>query len=256
MIEHATIYDAPALYDLAFSYRDFPKETLFLRQLYAQRVGHEPRSFLELAAGPARHALEMRAEGLEVAALDLSAAMAGHSQRRAQERGLPFRYVVGDMTHFEFERPFDLIACMLCSATYLLTDEQFERHLRCVRAALADDGVYVLELPHPDEPTEAKTADRWTMKDDHGELSVEWCEAAAVDKLLTIDVRLEYRYRDGRSPQLVVDRGRQRDISEAELKRMAQATGWVVSDVFGALDQAVALHDPKAWRMLAVLRKA
>jgi hypothetical protein len=256
MMEHATIYDAAALYDLAFSYRDFPKETRFLRQLYAKRVGREPHSFLELAAGPACHTLEMRSEGLEVAALDLSAAMAAHSQRRAQERGLPFRYVVGDMTHFEFERRFDLIACMLCSATYLLTDEQFERHLSCVRAALADDGVYVLELPHPNDASEAKTAERWTMKDEHGELSVEWCEAAAVDRLLTIDVRLEYRPHDNRPPQLVVDRGRQRDLSEADLSRMARATGFVVSDVFGALDEAVALHDPKAWRMLAVLRKA
>ncbi|MEO8180963.1 MAG: class I SAM-dependent methyltransferase [Deltaproteobacteria bacterium] len=256
MMEHATIYDAAALYDLAFSYRDFPKETRFLRQLYAQRLGREPRSFLELAAGPARHALEMRAEGLDVAALDLSAAMAAHSQHRARERGLPFQYVVGDMTNFAFDRNFDLIACMLCSATYLLTDEQFQRHLSCVRAALADDGVYILELPHPDEASEAKTSERWTMKDERGELSVEWCEAAAENKLLTIDVRLEYRPRDGRPPQLVVDRGRQRDISEADLSQMARATGFVVSDVFGALDEAVALHDPKAWRMVAVLRKA
>ena len=87
MMEHATIYDAAALYDLAFSYRDFPREARFLRQLYAKRVGREPVSFLELAAGPARHALEMRAEGLDVVALDLSTAMAKHAQRRAQERG-------------------------------------------------------------------------------------------------------------------------------------------------------------------------
>jgi SAM-dependent methyltransferase len=256
MMEHSTIYDAAALYDLAFSYRDFPREAQFLRELHAQRLGSEPRSFLELAAGPGRHAQEMCRAGLDVTALDLSSAMAAHCRRQALQQGLSFPYLVGDMSSFRLERQFDLIACMLCSATYLLTDEQFLAHLACVRAALSDAGVYVLELPHPDEASEAKTSSDWKMKDNNGELVVQWQESAAVGRLLTVDVRLEYRPNDGSQPRVVTDQGRQRDLTEAQLRALAEAAGFVVSDVFGALDESVALHDPKAWRMVAVLRKA
>ena len=256
MMEHSAIYDAAALYDLAFSYRDFPEEARFLRQLHAHRLGTEPRSFLELAAGPGRHAQEMCRAGLEVAALDLSSAMAAHCQRQAGKQGLSFPYLLGDMTLFQLDRQFELIACMLCSATYLLTDEQFLAHLGCVHSALSNTGLYVLELPHPNEASDPKTASDWKMKDAHGELAVQWREIAATGRLITIDVRLEYQPNGGGEPLVVMDRGRQRDLTEAHLRALAETAGFVVSDVFGALDEHVALHDPKAWRMVAVLRKA
>jgi ubiquinone/menaquinone biosynthesis C-methylase UbiE len=255
-MEHSTIYDAAALYDLAFSYRDFAREAHFLRQLYAGRLRREPRSFLELAAGPGRHAQEMCRAGLDVTALDLSSAMASDCQRQARQQGLSFPYLVGDMSSFRLERRFDLIACMLCSATYMLTDEQFLAHLACVRAALSDAGLYVLELPHPEEASEARTSSEWTMKDAQGELAVQWRESAAVGRLLTVDVRLEYRPNDGGPPQVVIDQGRQRELTEAQLRALAEAAGFVVSDVFGALDETVTLHDAKAWRMVAILSKA
>ena len=255
-MEHSTIYDAAALYDLAFSYRDFAKEARFLRELHTRRLGRKPHSFLELAAGPGRHAQEMCRAGLEVAALDLSPAMAAHCQRQARQRGLSFPYVVGDMTSFQLERQFELIACMLCSATYLLTDEQFLRHLSCVRSALADGGLYVLELPHPDEASEAKTSSEWKVRDERGELAVQWRESSSVERLLTVDVRLEYRPNDGGAPHVVTDRGRQRDLTEAQLRALAEAAGFVVGDLFGALDESIGLHDSRAWRMVAVLRKA
>src|SRR6187399_2309006 len=98
MQEHSTIYSAAELYDLAFSYRDVAKEARFLVRLYERRRGRAPSTFLELAAGPARHALALGQLGLDVAALDLSPAMAEYSRRIANERGLTFPYLVADMT--------------------------------------------------------------------------------------------------------------------------------------------------------------
>lgn len=52
------IYSHPELYDAAFGYRDFRSETEFLLRCHAEHGGGEgPVRVLELAAGPARHAL-------------------------------------------------------------------------------------------------------------------------------------------------------------------------------------------------------
>lgn len=254
-MDHSAIYETAALYDLAFSYRDFAQEAGFLRQVFTKRRGRSPRSFLELAAGPGRHAQEMSQAGLQTAALDLSPAMAAYCRRQSEQRGLRFPYVVGDMTRFQLEQQFDLIACMLCSATYLTSEEQLLRHLTSVQSALSEQGLYVLELPHPSESTEAKTHSDWSVQAEQGELAVQWNVDAAEAPMLTVEARLEFRFKDGRPAQLVTDTARMRDVAEAELRSLASAAGLVVQDVFGALDEGVALHDPKAWRMVAVLGK-
>src|SRR5262245_37216666 len=123
MTAHALVYGAPALYDLAFSYRYFARECSFLRGVYERRRGRPLRSFLELAAGPARHALGMCVAGVRATALDLSPKMAAYTATRAGELGLLLPYLVADMTAFETDDRFDLAASMLCSASYLLTDD-------------------------------------------------------------------------------------------------------------------------------------
>jgi hypothetical protein len=257
MTAHATIYEAAALYDLAFSYRDFPRESRFLCTLYEARRGRQPESFLELAAGPARHALEMQASGVSASALDVVPEMAEYAQKKAAERGLELDYLVADMTRFETARRFDLAACMLCSATYLLTDAAFRSHLGAVHAALAEGGMYVLELPHPGELERPKTKGKWTIRDAAGELFVEWIEdeTARDGNTWLARVRLEYRPLEGGAARIVSDASRQRDFTRAEIESFAAETGFIVEDVLGALDENIALDHEKAWRMLVVLRR-
>jgi len=142
MTSHAAVYAAPALYDLAFGYRDYARECDFLRRAHDMFRGQPPRSFLELAAGPARHALEMAAAGVHAVALDRSPEMAAYATAKAGDRGLTLPYLVADMKSFAHPDTFDLVASMLCSGTYLLTDDAFAAHLDRVHAVLArpDDG--------------------------------------------------------------------------------------------------------------------
>src|SRR5690349_12451020 len=95
--KHAELYAAPFLYDLAFSYRDYAAECDFLEELYARAPGRAPRSFLEIAAGPARHAVEFACRGLRGGALDLSPEMVAYGLARAGERGAALDYRCGDM---------------------------------------------------------------------------------------------------------------------------------------------------------------
>jgi SAM-dependent methyltransferase len=254
---HGTIYEAAALYDLAFSYRDFPRESRFLSMLYEARRGRKPRTFLELAAGPGRHALEMQAAGVTATALDVVPEMAEYARNKAAERGVDLDYLVADMTRFETARRFDLAACMLCSGTYLITDAAFRSHLGAVHAALTEDGMYVLELPHPSELDRPKTKGEWTMRDAAGELFVEWIEdeTARDGNTWLARVRFEYRPLEGSAPRIVSDASRQRDFTPAEIESFAAETGFLVEDVFGALDENIALDHEKAWRMLVVLRR-
>ena len=138
MNTHSAVYGAAALYDLAFSYRDCKAESQFLRNVYQRVNGRSPPRFLDLSAGPGRHAVEMLAAGVDVVALDLAPEMASYARRKAEARKLSLHFVVADMTDFSTPSKFDLAACLLCSASYLLTHEAFLSHLTSVRRALED----------------------------------------------------------------------------------------------------------------------
>jgi hypothetical protein len=193
-----------------------------------------------------------------VLALDRAPAMAAYAMQTAAERKLELPYVVEDMISFELPRSFDLAACMLCSATYILTDEDFVSHLRCVDAALSPDGIYVLELPHPSEMSgSAKTKNAWSMRDAGGNLDVEWTEDegtfAPVARSKTCRVRLRYRPHQG-SPILIEDESRQRGFTRSDIEALVKASGcFRVEAVFGALDESVSLDSDSAWRMIIVL---
>ena len=257
MVAHNAIYEHAALYDLAFSYRDYAVECACLRNIYERRRGRAPRTFLELAAGPAGHALEMLAKGLDVLALDLSPDMASYARRKANTRGLDLPYIVADMVDFTAPGTFDLAACLLCSASYLLTDDAVISHFRSVRKSLASDGMYILELTHPAELVgTSKTNSIWKMRDSAGELDVAWRgdPADAVGGVYRAEVSLLYRPFDGGSPSSVEDSASQRGFTHPEIVALAERSGFTVEATRGAFNENVALDSPKATRMIVVLK--
>lgn len=255
---HLGIYAAPGLYDLAFSYRDFDAETRFLLETFRRLRGRPARSFFELAAGPGRHALSAATRGIEVIALDLSPPMAAYALEKAARAGVALHYLVSDMTRFEAPGSFDLAACLLCSAGYLLTDDAWQSHLSSVRAALVPRGLYVLELTHPAELTGAITSHTsWRMRDELGELDIDWRgdPAEAAGGVWESSVTLIYRPADGSPAIRVEDAGRQRALELAEITRCAEASGFALAAVHGGFDEGLSLADPRANRMIIVLRK-
>lgn len=257
MLPHSAIYQHAAFYDLAFSYRDYSVESKWLRDAYERRRGRAPRSFLELAAGPAGHALEMLAAGLAGVALDLSPEMAEYGRSKAARRGLVLSYTVADMVEFTSPRQFDMVACMTCSASYLVTDEAVLSNFASVRASLADGGIYVLELTHPSELTGTKKSQtKWKMRDDAGEVEIDWNgdPAVAVDGVWSTDVSVVYRPVDGSAPICVNERARQRGFTFPEVVAFAERSGFVVEAALGGFDEALALESPKATRMIVMLK--
>ena len=98
------LYGDPALYELAFSYRDVASEIDVLEAWYERRVGRPPRRVLEVAAGPGAHALEFARRGAAVTALDASPTMCEHARRGAAREGLAVEVVEADMVSFRIPR--------------------------------------------------------------------------------------------------------------------------------------------------------
>jgi SAM-dependent methyltransferase len=173
-----SIYNCPELYDLAFGYRDFESEVEFLLKVHQlsqdERVGpssHSPLSVLELAAGPAQHAIEALANfGVSHAtALDSSPSMARYAKRLLEEElerldendtsdggaktdiESRFDYVVGDMREFSLSRTYDTAWILLGSLQHLLTTDDVIRCFHCAYKVLKPGGTLVVELPHPQE---------------------------------------------------------------------------------------------------------
>lgn len=173
-----SIYSLPALYDLAFGYRNYEEEVRFL--LHAHRThslsgaeqdggeGGEGLRVLELAAGPARHSLAaLSAYGDEVAgatAVDMSDDMVAYGSENADmelgtdgPRREAFQYITGDMRTFSSDNEdsatssFDAAWILLGSMQHLLTNDDVVAAFESASATLRPGGTLTIELPHPRE---------------------------------------------------------------------------------------------------------
>ncbi|ROO84152.1 methyltransferase family protein [Actinocorallia herbida] len=165
------IYDDPEAYELACAFRDVPAEADALLT-WAARHGREPRTVLELAAGPAEHVRELARRGLACTALDLNAAMCAYA--KAKEPRLTV--VQADMTDFALAERFDLVITMLDSTAHLHTLDAFAAHFDRAAAHLATGGVYILEMSHPADRLgrDSSTTTSWTAERDGTTADVTW----------------------------------------------------------------------------------
>ena len=254
----AQIYDAPTLYDAAFGFRDFEDEVDFLCAAHEKHgnTGGAPSKILELAAGPARHAVEASKRGVDATAVDLSAAMAAHGAKIATENDVALDYRVGDVRE---PLPFDKVCSawlLLGSVGHLLTNDDALRCFQNARKALADGGTLILELPHPRETfrLDGVSEDGWEVPFEGSDLRVRWgAEEDAFDPLTQIRQASVAFETAGTSIQDVVPT---REYTLQELKLLASMAGFKGEvATYGALDpEFVAADDDElAYRLVVVL---
>jgi SAM-dependent methyltransferase len=169
----ASGYDAPDAYEIGFSYRDVPAEVDALLAWHGGRV----TTALELAAGPADHALELARRGCRMSTVDLSAAMCARATERAARAGLDLAHVLhADMVDFRLDDSFDLVFCLIDSLAHVLDLDRLVAHLACVRRHLAPGGAYVIETLHPADGFRpgSRTDTEWTAERDGVRVRVRW----------------------------------------------------------------------------------
>lgn len=155
------IYSMPALYDMAFGYRNFEEEVTFLINQHKKLHGGErPVRTLELAAGPARHTITaLQSDQVEAGiALDTSEAMVDYATEIAQEEldidsFESFSYEVQDMSDFELSnhQPVDSVWILLGSLQHLVRNEDVISCFHSINKVMSPGGTLILELPHPRE---------------------------------------------------------------------------------------------------------
>lgn len=176
------IYSMPALYDLAFGYRDFDEEVSFLLARHAEhnrikttdQIGANKSSeirVLELAAGPARHSITaLSRESTDdvstvsvrsVVCIDSSQEMKSYGEDIADEElnsgtKLSFNYQVDDMKSFQIQSSkgdasFDTAWLLLGSLQHLTTNCDVLQCFRSIHNVLKPGGTLIIELPHPRE---------------------------------------------------------------------------------------------------------
>ena len=201
------IYSLPALYDLAFGYRNYEEEVDFLLNAHREYSGQEgsagPSNILELAAGPARHSITcLRENGGTVksaTAVDLSSDMVQYGQENADQElgdagtgGLrdAFTYLREDMRSYCLDNDetnsrkesIDSAWILLGSMQHLTTNDDVIDCFQSTSNALRPGGTLIIELPHPRETFTMVECTRngWEvpLEDDegteYGELKVIW----------------------------------------------------------------------------------
>jgi len=251
------VYDAAEAYEIAFSYRDVAAEVDALTRW----AGAAPGSVLELAAGPADHAVEFARRGARAAALDLSPAMCARAQANAAKAGVPLAVHRADMADFRLGARFALACCMIDSIAHVLTLDALVSHLRCVRACLEPDGCYIVEGSHPAEYlSDAKRVEtEWDHERDGRTVRLRWGlpddQIDPVTQVVEVSVRLTVTGSDGRT-EIVDGIVPNRFWTVDEMTAAARLAGLTVAARYGDFEDDLPLTDERAWRMITVLRPA
>ena len=267
------IYDEPGLYQLACAYRDVPAEVSALLSWCGKHWqggqdrggtgndGGGPRSVLELAAGPAEHALELARRGFRASALDRSAAMCGYAAAQAKAAGLELDVVEADMRDFSIEGRFDLAITMLNSLCHLFTLDDLVRHLTAVAAHLVPGGLYIAELAHPADyfAPVPRTSSEWTVERGGLRAQVRWGgghdRIDPVSQITREQMTITARSADG-TTRTVSDVVPNRFWTATEMAAAIRLAGGLAPAAsYGDFDDTTALDDPAAWRMIVVLRR-
>lgn len=135
-IDH--IYRDGRHYDRLFGSPDMP----FWLEL-SRQVGS---SILELGCGTGKISIPLAEAGFEVVGLDLSAAMLKEARRKTNNKGLPVRWVQGDMTQFSLGQRFNLIILPSNNLCHLLSLAEVEKCFKCVLDHLANGGQFVITV--------------------------------------------------------------------------------------------------------------
>lgn len=284
------IYSQPALYDLAFGYRDFEEEVNFLWQRHLDVSGQTPRRILELAAGPARHAqtaLTLHGDNNNIEAVhcvDSSSDMMDYASDLVQrelsvEDQEKFHYHVADMRNFvlpdDDDEKIDTAWILLGSLQHMNTNDDVRQCLSAVHSCLTADGTLIVELPHPRETFSMVECTRngWKVplqdeqEESAGELSIIWGDDDDVFDEITqvrqFTVRMSLTGASSSPPspsnnenitlQEVVPL---RLFTAQEMEALAVATNFRVASMHGALEEGVTANDEDAaYRLVIVFQK-
>lgn len=259
------VYGEAELYELAFSFRDYPTECDVLAAWYRRASKNkELGSVLELASGPALHAIELGRRGAAAFALDLSPAMCRLAEKRAGEAGVKLEAKCADMIEFDFGRRFDLAILMINSIAHIYSHKDLVRHFQTIGRHLTPGGIFILEIQHPKDfvgrgSRRSGVSQPWKMSKGALEVEVRWgTENDPYDALAQIfEPTVEMIARENGKEQRLVEKVRMRDYTKSEIEMAVAMSGaFEIAEQHGDFSLDAPFDNTDAsWRMITVLRR-
>lgn len=136
-------------YDFVMSHVDY---TYWAEYVHTLLQRHLPRShtILELGCGTGSLALALQPLGAyRYLATDISAEMINVGRHKAEEEHVDVRFERADFTDFDVDTPVDVILLLYDGLNYLLDKEPIRRLMHNAFAALADDGIFIVDQSTP-----------------------------------------------------------------------------------------------------------
>lgn len=137
-----SLYDEPALYDLAFGPGDY-------EAFYADAAVRGGGPALELACGTGQLVVPIAARGIHAAGIDLSRPMLDAAARRAEAAGVALRLVEADMRGFDLGERFATVFVARNSLLHLHTTDDLRACFHAVRRHLLPGGAFVFDVFNP-----------------------------------------------------------------------------------------------------------
>lgn len=138
------LYDHPQYYEVAFSFRDIPREASLLDTCIRSFSKIPVQSVFEIACGPAPHAGELARLGYHYTGLDNNSIMLTYARNKWQGLQPEPAFVDGDMRNFETSAKADFAFVMLGSL-YLNNLEEMTNHFSCMARLIRPGGLYFLD---------------------------------------------------------------------------------------------------------------
>ena len=138
------IYDYPQYYEVAFSFRDIPKEVAFMRRCIERYSRIEVHRVFEVACGFAPHAEELIANGYTYCGLDNNRNMLDYAVAKWRHLHPRPEFLEGDMISFDTSRDMDFAFVMLGSL-YLNGQDEMTSHFDSMARCLKRGGLYFLD---------------------------------------------------------------------------------------------------------------
>ena len=137
-------------YDRLTNDVDYKAVVDFYRQIL-DKEGLCPRTAVDLACGTGSVGLLLALDGMEVTGIDMSPDMLCVAAQKAQELGLPPRFVCQRLEKLRLPRAVDLAVCALDSLDYILDPRDCREAIRRVYKYLNPGGCFIFDVNTPEK---------------------------------------------------------------------------------------------------------
>lgn len=253
-------YSLPEIYEIAFSFRDYPKSVDFITQAAAAAGLENIGSMIELGCGPGQYCLEFARRGTRAIGLDSSPEMTAWVKKKAETEKLPCHAIEDDFTSFTLAEPVDLAVCMMATFSHILTNKDAVANFNAVADNLTEDGIYLIELSHPRDflTNDQSAGTKWEMERDGIKVDTDWAGQGETDPLTEVDdIKVTYTVTQNNKTEIFSSPSTHRNYTAGLMRALIDLSGrFKIATMYGDLDvdRPFDMHK-KSWRMILVLRK-